>query len=208
MALSNNDILKVPRHLRGTFPDRSSVAFFERLENFCTGWDDIIMPLSGLTVSSQIPDIITFYGTGSLKGYGFAGAGALTEELIAFEEMDHDWIEGTDIYPHIHWMPTTAGAGNVKWGLEYAWFNVNETNITTDTIYTTPRAAGGTAWTGLFDSFGAIDGSGKKIGSQLHFRIFRDPTDAADTYAADAAGLTLGVHYRANSIGSEKEFVK
>ena len=34
------------------------------------------------------------------------------------------------------------------------------------------------------------------------FRIFRDPADAADTYAHDAAILDVGIHYEKDTMGS------
>ena len=39
-------------------------------------------------------------------------------------------------------------------------------------------------------------------------RLFRDATDAADTYDADAVLLEFDVHYKVNMLGSREETSK
>lgn len=203
--MDNNERIRVPRGLLGQLIDNTAKLFFQRLQNFCNGWDDIILPANMLQLGATAPDAVTLFG-GTIKGLGFDGV-ATTEALHGSAEMLHGWIEGTPIRPHIHWMATTAAAGDVKWQLTYNWANNNELDLT-ETTLTVTAAASGTAWQRQVSSFGEIDGTGKKIGSQIYFRIFRNPTDAADTYGADAVLETVGIHYEKNSIGSQQEYTK
>jgi len=169
-------------------------------------FDDI--SLSGMSFAaggSAAPDIIDFVNA-NLKTYGFDG-GATTERLYITTEMQHAYREGSDLELHIHWAPTTVGAGNVKWQVYYSW-------VSKDGIYTAPAllsvvaAARGQAWQNTYSTFGVISGVGRTINSQLVLQLFRDPSDVADTYAGDAALIAFGIHYEKDTVGSRTRLGK
>jgi hypothetical protein len=56
--------------------------------------------------------------------------------------------------------------------------------------------------------FPVISGVGLKIGTIIRFRLFRNPGDAADTYAGDALLFQAGIHYEADALGSKQVFTK
>lgn len=165
-----------------------------------TVYEDISIPAHALTLGAAAPDSITFFGGGGIKGLGFDG-GATTESVHGSTELLHSYAEGTDIYPHLHWMPTTAGAGQVKWQLEYSWQNDDSVFPSSTTVFGITTTAG-VAWTLQQTNFPTMDGSGKSIGGGIAFRLFRDPTDN-DDYAADAGLVHLGLHYEVDTLGSE-----
>jgi hypothetical protein len=167
-----------------------------------TVWDDIVIPAFALGVVASIPDSINFGPSGNLKIRGFDGA-ATSEMLYGSFELPHGYKEGTDITVHVHWTPTNANAGNVKWQFEYAWQNVDGTYGAPTTI-TVTDSTDSTAWKHLRADFAAISGTGKTIGSVLVFRIFRDPADAADTYASDAGLIDIGCHVELDTVGSRQ----
>lgn len=158
---------------------------------------------AALAVGVTPPDMVQVNG-GTIYLSGFHGATAVPiEQVFGAFELDHDWMEGTTLRPHVHWMPSTAGAGNVKWQLTYA-FMVDGSPITAEQTVTVTEAAGGVAWVGRRADFDVISGAGYKIGTQFSFRFFRNPGDGDDTYGADAVVMTLGFHVQINSIGSRK----
>lgn len=165
-------------------------------------WNDINFAGANLGVGAAAPDLITAFGSGSILLRAFAGV-ATTEQLFSSDEMLHGYAEGTDITFHVHWMATDGSAGNVRWQIEYTWVNVNDV-APAPVIIGVTTAAAGVAWTHQMASFGAISGVGKEIGSQLAFRLFRNPTDPLDTYEHDAALLSVGIHYQVNSFGSSQ----
>lgn len=167
-----------------------------------TRWNDINFPGANLGAGASAPDLVTLFGAGNVLGRAFDG-NATTEQLYSSDELLHGYVEGSNIYFHIHWMPTTAEAGNVKWQLEYSWVNAGAVAAAPTTISATVAAAGA-AWTHQMTTFTAINGEGKKIGSQFAFRLFRNPSDAADTYEADAALLSCGIHYQVDATGSRE----
>lgn len=166
-----------------------------------TVWRDFNFGVGALGVGASAPDLVSIAGTG-LRLRAFDGNN-ITEQVYGSLEMDHDWKEGSTIYPHIHWMPTTANAGDVKWQLEYFWVPVGGT-VTGSTVITATQSSTGTAWNMHFLNFPSISGGGKTIGSQMMVRLFRIPTDGADTYPDDAVVVTFGFHVELDTVGSRQ----
>ena len=169
-------------------------------------WDDIVIAASALGAGASAPNLVSFLGAGNLKILSFDG-GATMEQLYGSFEMLHTWKEGTTISPHVHWSPTTADAGDVKWQLEYSISNQAGTFPAVTPISGT-GAAGGTAWTHNFTAFTDITMSGITIGAIVNFRLFRDPGDGADTYAANAGLSSFGVHFQKDTAGSASRTTK
>lgn len=165
-----------------------------------TTWNDINLPGLALGTGPVAPAIIAISTTG-IRIYAFIGTGVNPDELHGSLETLHDYLEGSDIVAHVHWMPSTNDVGNVKWQLEYIWMSRTGTVSGSTTISVT-TAAGGTAWTAKRSDFPTISGTGRVIGDRFIFRIFRDPADAADTYTHDAGLLDFGLHYDRDTMGS------
>jgi len=169
-------------------------------------WNDYNIAAIALATGAAAPDKVTVNGATYIEGYAFDG-NATTESLSGVIEILHGYVEGSDLRPHVHWAPTTTGTGNVKWQMEYTIANADGT-FSTPTTITITDAAGGTAWQSLVAEFATISGTGLEIGAQVHFSIFRDPSDVADTYAGDALLSSVGVHVQVESAGSINVFAK
>lgn len=165
-----------------------------------TVWKDINIGGVNLTkAASNQPDLIKINGSDILT-YAFDGA-SKTEELHGSFELQHDYKEGTDIIPHIHIYPTDTNEGNIKINLDYYLKENGKTAISGTTSFV--QDAGGVAWEELRVNFDdVIAGDTLTIGTQCHFRVYRDATDTDDTYPSDVAIATIGVHYEINSVGS------
>lgn len=169
-------------------------------------WDDIRLSGSSLATGAAAPDQITWIAGSNLKVKGFDGTA--TTEMLYFElQFPHSYKEGTDIHPHIHWGPTNTNAGDVKWNLEYSWVNIGDTPPAPTTI-TLVQAAGGVAFAHKMVDFPIISGTNKTMSSMIVGRLYRNPTDVADTYASDAALLELDFHYQIDGLGSVSETSK
>lgn len=160
---------------------------------------------STLGVGATPPSMTQLAATGIfLSSFG---GGATTEQVFGAVELDHDWAEGTLIYPHVHWMPVNANAGNVKWQMTYTFLVDGAVYVAPATIPVV-AAAPGVAWEDNQADFPAIVTAGYLIGTQFCFRFFRDPTDGDDTYGSDAMVSTIGLHVQVNSLGSRQLGVK
>ena len=166
-----------------------------------TLWKDENFDLSSLhATAGDAPDVIALNGT-AIEVAAFDGNNT-TEEVSMCKELNHDYREKTHIQFHVHWMPSTANAGDVTWRLDYyAVHNALPTTVVSGTL-TVTQSAGGVAWYSNLVNFSEINLAPLDIiGTQLHFRFYRIPT-GSDTYPDDAAVSTLGYHYQTNSRGS------
>lgn len=186
---------------------------FKRLDDVTrVAWRDLDLAGASLGFFGLLtaPDPVQING-GTIYGPGFNGV-ATTEQLMGSKELDHDWFQGSNIYPHVHWMPSSNAAGDVHWQLTYTIQNSGGTGfgdvVPAETTLTATDTSSGTAWQEHFAGFGALDITGILMGAQINFRLFRDPTDPADTYGADAVLMTLGFHMQVQLFGSRTEYTK
>lgn len=170
-----------------------------------TGWDDSQTPPLTIQVGVAAPDPCTLLGDASMTGFRcFAGTGVTVEEATGTMQASHRIQPDSTVYPHVHWAPTTADAGNVVWQLEITCANVNSVFPATSVVECTADPADGTAWTHQIAGCGTGVTGCSGISSILAFRVFRDPAHASDTYEADAALLGVDYHFYANDGGSRQ----
>lgn len=133
-------------------------------------------------------------------------------ELYFTAQLPHEWNEGTELRPHLHWVPNADGGTGerVKWGFEYTWANVGETFGDTVVAETVGNAFNEDLIQNkhYVTQFAAMDGKNKKISSMIICRIFRDVEDAADTFPEFAGLLEFDFHYQVDSFGSRQEYIK
>lgn len=169
-------------------------------------WDDMQFPVLALSKGGvNDPDLVKFSddGAGSTGVYVYCFDKNTDEELFLIAQTPHSRKDGTDIEPHVHWAPSTSGAGNVVWGLECtALSDINDTFGTT-TILSLTDAADGVAKKHQFVGWEPdISGSGTTISAMTICRFFRDANNAADTYDADACALEVDFHFQFDTPGS------
>ena len=130
--------------------------------------------------------------------------------------MPHSW-DGGPIDLHIHWMGNNADTtATPRWGLEYTFASPNFIFPVTQTIYAIGNEMGDpdvvpykhylTEWASLTPT---TDQSGTS--SIIIGRVFRNSSDAADTYnvAGNKCGLLyIDAHFQIDSLGSDTEFLK
>lgn len=173
-------------------------------------WNDVRVPVTSTNLGgTKDPTFEKFKdnGAGSQGVFGYFFDAGIEEELYFMVQLPHNYIEGSDIKAHVHWVPKTSGAGNVGWGLEYTVAGMGETFGNT-AIITGVGATGSTAGKHNITELGTIDGSGLKISDMLICRVFRDATAGADTYTGDAGLLEIDFHIKETVRGSLTEYSK
>jgi hypothetical protein len=187
--------------------DRAWVRYLEQAHNMLglAGaqfplWSNLGM-LSALSMTldpGSAPGLVTT--SGGLLALGFDAAAS--ESLHAAQVLSSGYERGVSLRPHVRWMPTTVDAGVVRWGIEYAWSDVDATPVAAATIYVNSDASG-VALGPVLSALETIDGNkAYGPGSVIQFRVFRDAADAADTYPADAILLAAGFVTSNNATGS------
>jgi hypothetical protein len=167
-----------------------------------SGWDDLRFPFTANNPPGQVspPDFDPVDGLPLFDA-------ASTERIVGLAQMPHAWLEGSEMRPHIHWSPTSAGAGNVLWRLDYKIAGVGDSFPALWTTVDILAAADGDDKHQV-DSFGQIDMTGETLSTVMKWRVSRIGGDGTDTYGADAKGIEFDIHYRMNSLGSGLEFEK
>jgi hypothetical protein len=126
-------------------------------------------------------------------GYLFDPASAEYIYLIA--QMPHDWVAGSTIYPHFHWMPTSTNTGNVYWVMVYKWTNIDATDASSNSNISAIAPADGTAYKHQLTDLSTIAGTGKTSSSILSIILYRYANHVNDTYTGDALLKEFDIHY-------------
>jgi len=159
------------------------------------GWkDNVVMLNLGQSGGVAEPDFINFIGT--IKQWAFSAS--TEEELYVTFHMNHDYAPGTAIFPHVHWTPSDASTGVVRWGIELtaAKGYGAEAFTSTTTVYIDQEAGGVDRQHNIAEVASGLLGGDIEVDTVIMCRIFRDATHANDTYGADAFGICVDIHYQ------------
>lgn len=131
--------------------------------------------------------------------------------MIDAREFAHEWLEGSAIEIHVHWVTNGANAStvkSVKWEVAYAWANMESsggtitfTEATLTQATATTIAIGEAAKTHKYSSVGVITPTGGKIGGYLVMKLKRIAGGGTEP-AADPFVLACGAHIQINTLGS------
>lgn len=181
-------------------------------------WDDLRVPLSAPSKGNVLPKFLPFPYNNAVNGNPLLNwfEDGAAEELYFVVQLPHDWDEGTNIFPHVHWVPSATSSGKVEWSLDYSWLNNEDTHSEYTTIKgdTTTRnitnLVANTQYITPLGSSVGMNASGKKISSMIICRLYRDATNgnSTDTYTGLAGTLEIDFHYLRNSMGSRLPFIK
>ena len=167
------------------------------------GWQDwigfgFIAPSS----AASRPDFIAFQN----GIYAWAFDDTTPQELWTNIHITHDWIIGSDVYPHVHWSHTTTPTSpnsTVRWGIEYTLAHGYSTAQfpTTTTIYIEQDVDGYAARTHHIAEVtmgNVIPGASLEIDTVVLVRIFRDAGHVNDTLTGDAFLHFVDFHYQSD----------
>lgn len=164
------------------------------------GWRDNFVELK---VDSSSPDAPTLaILRGNIMSWQFF-PNELTQAYSGWH-IDHDYALGTKLYPHIHWVCTTANIGTVRWGFEYSVARGHQQQAfpETTTIYV-EQTTNGTPYlhyVAEVNDANAIDGAalGIEPDTLIIVRVFRDGAHPNDTLEEPVFGIFLDLHYQAD----------
>jgi hypothetical protein len=168
-----------------------------------TMWDDVRVAAQVTRLGSSAPNWTNI--TGSISTLVFANAQSNFVEFNA--QIPHKYVLGSNIYPHVHWGPAGAGAGDVRWSLDYGWADIGSPFSGSTVTYVNDTASG-VENDHQVAIFPAIDGTGMGISSMLLCRLTRLGSSGPDTYGDGANFYEFDFHIEMNSLGSDEEYVK
>jgi hypothetical protein len=161
------------------------------------------------------PDEVTVtIGGIDYRVYAFDG-GSTQETLTNSFEMQHDLdfvgLNAGTVKAewHVHWMPSTADAGDVKWFFDWAYLPADGSAAISMTALTCIDSCSSQQTRHLICGTElAKPSSGFNVGDIILFRLRRTPNDGADTYGADALLIKTALHVPVNSKGSRQRYIK
>lgn len=171
-------------------------------------WDDLRVPMENTRINpANSEPAFEQIGVTGLYSFAFDAANNDDDSLHFVAQLPHGYKEGSDLHPHIHWLPSTTNTGNVVWELDYVAMAIDGTMGAVQTLEVTV-AADGTALKHQVDELGTIDGDGLGISSMLICRLTRLGDDAADTFTGIAYAMEFDFHYQMDMLGSRQEYIK
>lgn len=164
-------------------------------------WDDLRFPANGID-----PAGLTNPATRSADLTKFPGslefAGNALNVIAGVAQMPHQWRNGSEIHPHIHWTVDTASAAAVDWEFYYRMVgNVGDTAGGWNGPFNGTIQVGSTSIPGshILSSFDAIDMTGYQDSCMLVWYIRRlGNTDANNNVAYL---LEFDIHYQTDIAG-------
>ena len=169
-------------------------------------WDDIRVPVNAVRIGGASPAAERFWDVDG--GTTFRWLGFDLDEYAYFSvQLPHDWVEGTEIEAHVHYILHTAGAGigveNVKWILDYSQANMGSTFPTSTALTSTKDVQNETAGKHIYQGIGLLGGSKKTISSMITCRLERDT--AGNDHPTEAYLMEVDFHYLRSPFSSTQE---
>lgn len=175
-------------------------------------YDDINTSIvSGMVAASNAPTWAAFVG--NLNQYQFAVNDYIH---LSTEEITHEWEEGSEIEPHLHW--ATGGLDStdryVKWEIEFSIASTRSSGGSTKSFSSTTVLtvetlipANTPSRTHMYSSFGAVSIPGEKVGLCVISRI-RRLASAGTAPSANPFALQQGIHISKDTLGSRGRLEK
>jgi len=179
-------------------------------------WDDLRFPLVGRNMDTTSGRLDYDYYNGCI-GFASNAEFRLEETVSMMCQLPHEWLEGSGVRPHMHWIQ--QGSTLPNWLFGYKKYRNYET-CTVDTDFTTNHTL--VIGDSLFEytsgsmvqitTFGEIDMSNMRASDMLQLCLWRDDDNDSGLFDdEDQSNITelvleLDVHYRKRS-GDEKIFL-
>lgn len=167
-------------------------------------WNDLTADLGGVQGGGSNPPSWANYRDGL---YAWSFSAAAEKELFIVFHVNHDYARGTNIYPHVHWSPTTTSTGTVVWGMEWSFakgfdqeaFGATQTLTIEQEVTTSSQYQHFVAEATDDEAFGSdiLETDGL-----LMVRLYRDATNPADDFPDAVFALTADIHYQVEQIAT------
>jgi hypothetical protein len=208
-AVLGTAVLGTPPNYTAFEDDGTMAAYGE-----ATCYRDMLQSVTAAQLTSPAGDFQQNVAEASVTAK--ASARYPTDYLTTNWQINHDWMLGTAVHPHIHWWQTSVNMPN--WLLAYRWQIQGGAKVTgwTELIWTTNRATWTAGTLNQITGFGAIvapAGYGQ-VSDIVQIRLYRDVTnvstkfDGVETDPIDQGIVNLDGHIQVDTLGSRQEYVK
>lgn len=166
------------------------------------GWRDIMGQIE-LRGSGPNDPAWTQIGATSFWAYLFD----VNDQIWIYFHIPHDYVPGTDIYFHTHWLSDGTDTNTVKWEWTFTYadgFGTAQFNVASPTTVTAEQAATGTAHTHMVTETAGVTISGMEVDGMIIVRL-RRITNGATNNTDNIFLLTTDVHYQSNNLSTKNK---
>lgn len=174
---------------------------FYKLTGNQSGYRDMHGQLANRPTGPTAPSYTNIFG--NFFGYEFTG-NQLKETFLEFHP-DHDFKEGSGVFPHVHVIPKTTGLGTVTFGFEYSIAKGYDQGIesfydlTSTTVTATYEITSNSQFKHIIiETVNPIVEPKFEIDSVMLLRVFRN--GGADSYAGSVYVTRCDLHYETNKV--------
>jgi len=213
-AIRNHGLIDLATDIaQGSATDGALLQIINGSMSWCTGqWRDLRAPLISQAFSVGSTRIDYDYDECALD---FNTNARYDEEPVCVTfQLDHDYIEGSDVRVHLHWIQQEANDPN--WLIQWRWMKNGEAvgswTLAIPSVVRMFTYSSGDF--GQITKFADISGTGVGISDMLQVRLFRDSANTStlfaggDPYTVGALGVELDVHVQVETLGSVNEYSK
>ena len=176
-------------------------------------WKDEVVALIKAAGQNPSSKLVWLYEEGTLQ---FKEDSDLLNYAIANYQINHDWKQGTEIRPHLHWKQIGSNVPN--WMIQYRWqtngqdFSTSWTSVAWDgQVFASPMIEPRVQ----INTFPGIQPpEGNNVSDILQIRLIRDIENDSglfggdDPFEDDVEAISFDIHYRIDYPGSKQEFKK
>ncbi len=130
---------------------------------------------------------------------GWSFANGVTSGVEGTNKLSPAYAEGTGINIHMHWMPTTGSAGNIRIDFSYRFYDATDVMPSWTVGTSFDLAVPGTADKMVFTEIVDVSGTNLKRNSFVDIKIDRAGAHANDTYAGSMVLKQIDVRHRVRS---------
>lgn len=164
------------------------------------GWRDEKGDLSRAKASSSSPTWAVFQG--GVYAWQFADGAGPDQALQINLHIDHNYMPGSLIYPHIHWQNNGVDTGVVRWGVEMSIAKGHgQQPFSGTTTYYIEQAADGNHQIAELSDAQAFN-TDIEPDTILLTRVFRDRSHVNDTCTDAVFALYADIHFLADRLAT------
>lgn len=179
-----------------------------RLLDSAQVWDDIRIAGAEFGAGAGSPVYETVIG--NLRTYGLKGLAGI-DEISAGTQLSHQTKAGSTLRPHYHWRVKDVPSGaqdTVKVFLAYGIFQYDTLEAGhLDTMITYMVITAADTGKTMYSPIGNVTAP-NTLSAMIPVTIWRDASDAEDTYGGTWYLWEFDIHYQKDALGSKQERVK
>lgn len=180
-----------------------------------TCWRDELQPLTALRITSPSNDFVLSDTEASVICK--ASARYPTDFIYTNIQLNHDWVLGTEIHPHLHWWQVSSATPN--WLIGYRWQRQGQIKTTDWTLakWQTNEFTYTAGTLNQITEFEVITPpvNYNQVSDILQIKFYRDYTNVSTKFTGndpatgiDVQAVQFDIHMQVDMLGSHQEYIK